>query len=172
MAHIKSIGVGMFSNLAYSTTVHSTDTDTLAEYAALTYDANIGNVRECPPVGAPANIVNVPQYGQAISASVQGQADAPTLEFTLNWVPEGGATGVTDHVNLQALVNDGKDYEFRIRITNAELPATVTATTEHDDFYFTAKVAAFVVTPALDDANTATMTLALNSEFYGPYTTS
>ena len=174
MAHIKSIGVGMFSQLAYNATASTGSPDTQADFEALTF-IDVANVRECPPIGAPANIVNVPQYGQSISASVQGQADAPTLEFVLNWVPDHGVTAAAGvpvpHNTLQGLVNNGIDYDFRVRILNAPEPAGgVVAATEYEDFYFTGKLAAFVVSAPLDDSGQATMTVALNSEFFGPYT--
>jgi len=48
--------------------------------------AKIKNVREFPAVGTPANIVNVPVFGQKIGQSIGGQADAPTLELTINYI--------------------------------------------------------------------------------------
>ena len=59
----------------------------------------VTNLREFPSVGTPANIVNVPQYGQSISSQISGQADAPTLEFTLNYIP-------TAHANIDTLRRD------------------------------------------------------------------
>ena len=166
MAHITSIGAGMFTEFGYTTAEHASDTDTVAEYAALTYNT-VECVREIPPLGSPANIVNVPCYGASISKSIQGQADAPTLEFVIAWVP-----GSTAQTALVGFANDGKAYDFRVAISNtAKAGADWASTDEHDMFFFSAKVAAFVVTPALDDTNTATVTLALESEFYGPYTT-
>ena len=160
---ISSIGAGIYTELARTTAVADLNDNTQALLEALTF-TDVKNVRDFPSVGTPANIVNVAQYGQAISSQIQAQADAPTLEFTLNYIPN-------DHDALATLAGDGLLYTFRVRLANAALPDTLVATTEHSDFYFHAQIAAFLVNPSLSDANTATMTMAIGSEFYGPFTT-
>ena len=166
MAQISTIGAGLYTELAYVTAAADLTDDTETELEGLTF-VDVGNVREFPSVGVPANIVNVPVFGSATSSQITAQADAPNLEFTLNYIP-----GNTQHEALRALVSAGSTHTFRIRLANAELPATLIATTEHSDFYVHARVASFLVNPSLSDANTATMTLAAQSEFYGPFTTS
>jgi hypothetical protein len=161
MAQISSIGAGIYTSLAY--VADSATADTASEFLALTM-TNISDVRDFPAFLAPANIVNVPAYGQKQSSQIAGQSDAPTLEFTLNYVP-------SVHNTLQGLVGNGNLYIFRIRLANAPLPATLVAGTEHSDFYVRGKFAAFQITPSLSDSNQATLTLSTDGDYFGPYTT-
>ena len=160
MAHISSIGAGLRTRLDYKagtalpTAVDNTD------FLA------VPNIREFPEFGAPANVVNVPVYGQAVSSQIQGQSDAPTLEFTLNYVP-------TEHDALRALISTQATQIFRIRLINADLAdeAVPTATEEHTDFYVLGKVAAITVSPQLTDANQATLTITTVGDYSAPLTT-
>jgi hypothetical protein len=181
MAHITSIGAGIFSTLAVNTTpiTDLSTVDTLAELVALFGTAanfkEIKNVREFPQIGTPANIVNVPVYGQKQSSQIQGQADAPTLEVTVNYVPSDW----TPTSDLGKLVGDGKVYAFQFSLLNAK-PAGLTTTAgaaglgsvDNSNFYWVGKVEALLVTPSLDDANQATLTLSIIGDFYGPGTVS
>ena len=92
MAHIQSIGAGMFSDLSVAVPTTApvfANLDTEGEFNALfaseiqsaggvlgtnTY-VRVKNVREFPAMGTPPNIVNVPTYGQKTSQQIQGQAD-------------------------------------------------------------------------------------------------
>jgi len=176
MAHITSIGAGIFSALAVSTAAITdlTTVDTVAELEALfatTGFTEIKNVREFPQIGTPANIVNVPVYGQKTSSQIQGQADAPSLEMTINYIPAVWAPGTT----LGALVGDGNVYAFQFSLLNAK-PAALTsaglATVANSNFYFIGKVEAILVSPNLTDANQATLTLSILGDFFGPTTQS
>ena len=109
-----------------------------------------------PTFGTPANIVNVPVYGQSTSLQVSAQADAPSLEITLNYVP-------STHAALEALRVAGTQHTFRISLQNDS------AGTDVSSFYFNGSVASFTITPSLSDSNQATMTLALTSDFVGPF---
>lgn len=160
--HIQNIGAGVYSELAYTTSATTTEPADQAAWVALTY-TDIEKINTFPSVGNPANITNTPQFGQAISAQINGQADAPSQEFTLNW------TGL-DHVALQDLAGDNVQRAWRVRIANATLPDTLLAGTEHDDFYFLGSVASLVITPGLQ-GNTATLTVASSTEQSGPFTT-
>lgn len=188
MSHINSIGAGLFSDLSiYNGTVNDfSTTDTQAEFAALFGTENntpgaatfsrVKNVREFPAMGVPPNIVNVPSYGQKSSQQIQGQADAPNLELTLNFVPADWASGTV----LGDMVGDGKLHVFRFTILNAEPTAvdnTKYASTvgglgsvQNSHYYWVGKVEALAVQPQLSDANTATLTLSLQSKLYGAYT--
>jgi len=121
----------------------------------------IGNVREFPSLGTPANIVNVPVYGQSISAQVSGQSDAPSLEFTLNYVP-------ADHYALDSLRVAGSQLAFRVRLASAENGLQGGEADEYDDFYFKGTIASLEITPALNDATQATLALTINTDFFGP----
>ena len=179
MAHITSIGAGIFSALAVNTTAitNITSADTLAELVALFADdtafKEIKNVREFPQIGTPANIVNVPVYGSSTSQQIQGQADAPNLELTINYVPsEWDPTTVG---GLGAKVGDGKQYAFQFSLLNSkpaslETNALGLGASANSNFYFVGKLEALLVSPQLTDANQATLTLSVQSQFYGPAT--
>jgi len=198
MTHIASLGAGVFSTLA----VHTPATDltpaalaaldTAGEFQALfsTEIASIGgtkaagafvriaNVREFPAMGTPANIVNVPVYGSKTSSQIQGQADAPSMELTLNFVPADWAQEAGNI--LGNMVGDGKQYVFRFALLNSEPTGTGATkyastaaglgTVENSQYYWYGKVEALSVTPSLTDANTATVTITVQSEFFGAYT--
>lgn len=198
MAHISSIGAGMFSDLAVAvpstalTTAQLRALDTAAEFQALfaTEIESIGgtpgtntfvrvkNVREFPSMGTPPNVVNVPGYGSKTSQQIQGQADANSMEITLNYVPAEWAKDVGNV--LGNLVGDGKQYAFRFTLMNSEptgVGATKFASTssglgtaENSQYYWVGKVDALLVSPQLTDSNTATVTITIQSNFYGAYT--
>jgi hypothetical protein len=175
MAHISSLGAGIFTYLDIFKGTIPASTDTVAECAALfvgtvdgTADADhvrMPSVREFPSIGTPANIVNVPVYGQKTSSQVQGQADAPTLEVTVNYV----ASEMTD---IHTLI--GTDCVFRFMMcssaTSADEGASATIASANTEFYFLGKIEAILVNPALTDATTATVTLSAQSDFFGPAT--
>lgn len=196
MAHINSIGAGMFSDLSIA--MASTDPtlstlDTAAEFQSLfateidsiggTKAANtfvrVGNVRTFPAMGTPANIVKVPTYGQKTSSSIQGQADAPQLEVDMNFVAANWAKDLTPTL-LGAAVGDGKQYVFRFTLMNAEptgTGATKFAATapgvgsvQNSQYYWIGKMEALLVTPSLTDANTAKLSMSIQSNFFGAYT--
>jgi hypothetical protein len=198
MAHITSIGAGMYSDL--SVAVPTTDLsaaqlaalDTAAEFQALfateietqggTKGTNtfcrIKNVREFPAMGTPPNVVNVPVYGSATSQQIQGQADAPSMEITLNFVAAEWAKEVGNI--LGNMVGDGKQYVFRFALLNSSPTgagatkfASVTSglgTVQNSQYYWVGKLEALQVTPQLTDANTATITITIQSDFRGAYT--
>ena len=271
MAHIPSIGAGVFSDF----TVASPAVDlTNAELAALTTSvawqklfaseittgivgvANGGyvrveNVREFPSIGAPSNIVNVAQFGSKASKQINGQADAPTVEITINFIATEWDT-LTSRIAL--FLNDGKYHAFRFALLNSQpfdygvgsvatvpagkIPTTagtyaagapipftsgdtalfnvgqrmataasataatkigrITAVTtlsvtldtaytvpptpvalvtlsgiaevSNSQWFFYGKIEALLINPQLTDANTATLTISVASDFFGPYT--
>lgn len=196
MAHITSIGAGLFTNLAVAkpgTPLTANDIaalDTGSEFQALfaTAISTIGgtpgtntfvlfpNVREFPPIGTPPNIVNVPVYGQKTSQQIQGQADAPSFELTLNFVPAEWADGTL----LGDMVGDGVVRVFRLALMNSDSTgsgATKMASTApgigtvaNSQYYWAGKIEALQVAPQLSDSNTATVTLSIQSAFFGAYT--
>jgi len=179
MAHITSIGAGIYSALAVNTTAitNITSADTLAELVALFADdtsfKEVKNVREFPQIGTPANIVNVPVYGSATSQQIQGQSDAPNLEITINYVPSEWDPTVVG--GLGGKIGDGKQYAFQFSLLNSkpaslETNATGLGAGANSNFYFVGKLEALLVSPQLTDANQATLTLSVQSQFYGPAT--
>jgi hypothetical protein len=194
MSHITSIGAGMFSDMAVALPSSQLSSsallalDTAAEFQALFADeiqsvggtkatgtfARIKNVREFPSMGTPPNIVNVPVYGSKTSQQIQGQADAPSIELTVNYVPADWAAGSL----LGDAVGDGKQYVFRFVLMNAEpvaysseaTPAQGIGSVANSQYYWVGKIEALQVNPQLTDANTATVTISIQSEFFGAFT--
>lgn len=193
MAHISSIGAGMFSDLSIAmdgvgdtlpTTFAQADFDTLfgtvvesvGGTAAAGKFVRVKNVREFPPMGNPPNIVNVPTFGQKSSQQIQGQSDAPNIEITMNYVASEWASGTL----LGNAVGDGKVYTFRFALLNSEPTLTTSAqyastlagigSVANTYWYWTGKVEALLVTPSLSDANQATVTMTIQSKLYGAYT--
>lgn len=162
MALISNIGAGIFTTLKYkadSTYTLPTDDTTHQAFIAGGGDfsgaTEVTSIREFPSFGKPANIVNVPQYGQSVSSQIQGQADAPTMEFTVNYVP-------SVHAAIQDLVQDGNTYVFQIDVKNAE-------TGDNGSFYVKGAFASFEVTPSLTDSNQATITMSTEGDYKGPF---
>ena len=195
MAHISSIGAGLFSDLAIavpSTPPTMSTLDTESEFEALfateiessggTKGVNtfvrVKNVREFPSMGTPPNIVNVATYGQKSSQQIQGQSDAPSMELTLNFVPSEWSKDVANV--LGNMVGDGNQYAFRFALLNSEPTgsgatkyASTTAglgTVQNSVYYWVGKIEALQVSPQLTDANTATITITVQSPFYGAFT--
>jgi len=192
MAHLTKISAGKFSSLDYVVaTAGVNSTSTLAEITSqfvttanqeLTTNVaggvleslesgvvHVGNVREFPSLGTPANVVNVPVYGQATSSQVSGQSDAPSLEFSLNYV-------ATDHAALEVLRKNSTSVCFRVRMSdvkqavsaaNGDAPVAY-ADQEFGDFYFFGTIASFEITTGLTDAIQASITLTVNGDFTGP----
>jgi hypothetical protein len=175
MAHISSLGAGIFTYLDIFTGTIPASTDTAAQAAALfvgstpgTADADhvrMPSVREFPSVGTPANIVNVPVYGQKTSSQVQGQADAPSLEVTVNYVA-GDMTAIHDLIGTNCVFR----FMMAASAVTEDEGAAATLTPENTEFYFLGKIEAILVNPALTDATTATVTLSAQSDFFGPAT--
>jgi hypothetical protein len=193
MAHIQSIGAGVFSDMSLATpTVDLTPAaiallDTAAEFQALfvteilsggakgadTFN-RIENVREFPAMGTPPNIVNVPVFGSKTSQQVQGQADAPTVELTLNYVASDWAKGTI----LGDAIGDGVQHAFRFTMMNAEplgydsnaIPANGIGSVENSQYYWIGKIEALLVNTQLTDATTATLTISTQSELFGAFT--
>jgi hypothetical protein len=172
MAHINSLQAGIFSYLdIYTGSTDSSGYTDAAEFAALFSTANsadidrMPSVREFPSVGTPANIVNVPVYGQKTSSQVQGQADAPSLEITVNYVPE-------DMTDFHDLIGTVAVFRFIMCEASTDLATSLGATiaTNNTEFYFRGKIEAILVNPQLTDATTATVTLSAQSDFFGPAT--
>ena len=196
MAHITSIGAGMFSDLAIATpateltnaniaelnyghefqALFATEIDSVGGTKAANTFVRIKNVREFPAMGTPPNVVNVPTYGRKTSQQIQGQSDAPSLEITVNYVPSEWADGTL----LGDMVGDDIQRVFRFTLLNSEPTGTGATkfastaagvgTVGNSQYYWVGKLEALQVTPQLTDANTATITLTIQSDFMGAYT--
>jgi hypothetical protein len=137
----------------------------------------ITHLKEFPALGTPANITKVPEYGSKTSKQVQGQADLPNMEVTLNYIPSLWADAIVhdeDGVARQPKVGDGKTYVFRFTLLGTEPSGYTTselaASAEHSCFYFLGKIEALEVTSSLTEAMTAKLTISVQSEIKGAYT--
>ncbi len=142
----------------------------------------IKNVREFPSMGTPPNIVNVPVYGSKTSQQIQGQSDAPTIELNINYV---GTDWQKTANFLGNMVGDGIQRLFRFTLLNTE-PAGYASTVgglgtaaggaagtpacQNSSYFWFGKIEALLVNPQLTDANTATVTITVQSPFYGAFT--
>lgn len=188
MAHISSIGAGMFSDLSVAkpqtsinfATFNASESNLKDAFGeAIPADGVLGagtfvrieNVREFPAMGTPPNVVNVPVYGAATSQQIQGQADAPSMEITLNMIGSDWAK----ETELGKMVGDGNQYLFRFALLNSRPVGYASTTTglgtvQNSQYFWIGKLEAMQVTPQLTDANTATITITIQSEFYGAFT--
>jgi hypothetical protein len=189
MSHIASIGAGMFSDMAIAFNTTG-PTPPPSSFSKSGYDAlfaaectdntpaineyiRIQNVREFPAIGTPPNIVNVPVFGQSVSQQIQGQADAPSMEITLNYVASQWADGTP----MGDLVGSGKQAVFRFALLNAEPASYHSAAAglgavENTYWYFNGKIDSLLVTPSLTDSNQATIAITLQSVVWGAFTVS
>jgi len=197
MAHITSIGAGMFSDLSICREIYGgtvpVDADAwkalfateisakAAGTAAAGEFTRIANVREFPAIGTPPNVVNVPVYGQKSSSQIQGQSDSPSMEITMNFIADDWAKLATEC--LGNMVGDGKQYAFRFTLLNSEPTGTgatkfasttgaaTLGSTQNSQYFWIGKIEALVVNPQLTDANTATVTITIQSAVFGAFTT-
>jgi len=196
MSHITSIGAGLFTDLSVYMpltplssaalsalededdfqALYASPIESIGGTAATNAFVRIKNIREFPPLGTPPNVVNVPLYGSKTSQQIQGQADAPSMELTVNYVAAEWADGTL----LGDAMGDGTQYVFRVSLLNAEPDGYESDTTggaaglgsvENSQYYFYGKIEALQVNPQLTDANTATITVTMQSEFFGAFTT-
>jgi len=186
MAHISDLRAGIFTYLDMYTAASGLATaDTDAEMKALfvgsgspvvaiTADGQVTgvdthltfpSVREFPSIGTPANIVNVPVYGQKTTSQVQGQSDAPSLEVTVNY-------NANDMADLHALVGTQIAFRFMMAAAACTLDERSQSafTTANTSFFFKGKIEAILVNSSLTDATTATITLSAQTDFIGPST--
>jgi hypothetical protein len=179
MAFFTTITGGQYSFLALSTTVTNpltvdTEAEGKAGFALTTDFVEIPNLREFPSFGTPPNIVNVPVFGQPISAQVQAQADAPNLSFTVNYTPTQWAPGSA----LGDKVGDGNPYLFQLSLCSAK-PGNLTTTAGagglggvgNASWYFVGRIDAIQINTSVSDAITAEIAVSMpTGRFYGPYT--
>jgi hypothetical protein len=135
MAHISSIGAGIFSDLSVAAPATDYTNANFATFiSAATWQAifadevitglsgatngyvRLANVRSYPSIGAPSNIINVASFGSKASKQINGQADSQTIEITVNFISsEWDASSKL----LATFLNDGKYHAFRFSLLNA-----------------------------------------------------
>jgi hypothetical protein len=175
MGHISSTGAGIYTTMCLNkvATAAVPGTGLASEWHAL-FDTGaertqIANVRDFPAMGTPPNIIKVPGFGNKQSKQVQGQADAPSIELTVNYIPNDWIDGGAG--TLGFALSSKTAYAVRFALMNSDPGAAVTGlATENTCFYFIGKIEAVLVKPALSDATTATVTMSMQSDFYGAFT--
>jgi len=196
MSHINSLGVALYTDLSFTLGAGAAAVPAAGSYNQAGFDAlfaledatapyaavsnsfvRIQNVRDFPSMGTPPNIVKVPVFGAKQSQQIQGQSDAPSMEVTLNYVPDDWSS-----TNLGLYVNDGVTRAFRFALLNtacttwkstgttANIGGTLALPILNSLYYFTGRIEALSIKPSLTDATTATLTLSMQSDFYGAYT--
>jgi hypothetical protein len=178
MAHVSAVGAGIYSALSLAVGAGTNQaipaTPSGANFHAL-FDTQVertefGNVREFPAMGTPANIVKVPGFGAKQSRQIQGQADAPTMDLTINYVPLDWSDSSTTGALGTALASDLL-YLFRFALMNGPIASAATGlATDNSCYYWLGRVEACLVKPSLTDATTATVSLSMSSDFYGAFT--
>jgi hypothetical protein len=176
MAHVQSVGAAVYTVLSMNKVVTTAvpGTGLPADWHALFDTAlkrtDFDNVREFPAMGTPPNIIKVPGFGSKQSKQVQGQADAPSLEVTINYIPQNWSDITTPGTLGYALDKDVV-YAFRFALQNAAAASAVTGlATDNSCYYWYGRIEALLIKPSLTDATTATVTLSMLSDFYGAHT--
>lgn len=178
MAHISSIGASIYAALAVANDPLASIPTTEAGFKALfalpaDYDL-IEDIRDLPAVGATPNIVKVPVYGQPQTQSIGAQSDAPDLDIVINFVPSKWAAGSV----LKGYLDAKTPVAFQLSLLQAKptgvdkYAAVVTGlgSVANSSMYFIGKMESMLFQPARDDAVTATLSLSIQSDFYGWYT--
>ena len=191
-SHLTAIGSAMYSFLSFHN--HTTDTtpglgDTVGTTWAAYFAGNetdtgaagtftrIKDVRGFPAIGTPSNVVNVPVYGSSTSSQIQGQADLTSLEVTINYIPNdwlpAGKLGST------LAAKSTVAWRFTLLLTDSTQAASATkysqtsaglGTVPNSSWFWRGKMEAMLITPSLTDTTTATLTLTVQSSFFGPFT--
>lgn len=155
----------------------------------------ITNIKEFPAVGTPANVVKVPEYGAKTSKQVQGQADSPSMELTLNFIPSlwaGNKLTKSDGTATNLAVGDGNIYLFRFTLLSAEpegyaakddtastdtdsiggggISSSTSGVIKNSSYYFLGRFETLEVTPSLTDAISAKLTITVQSDIRGAFT--
>jgi len=174
MSHINTLGAGIFTYLdIYHGDVSAISNDSAASaWPALFTGATNGtdhermpSIREFPSIGTPANIVNVPVYGQSSSSQVQGQSDAPSQEVVVNYVAE-------DMTAIHDLIGQSVVFRYMLATSDVDITTGLAATlaVNNTEFYFKGKIEAILVNTSLSDAVTANVTISVQSDVVGPVT--
>ena len=185
MAFPNNVSAAIYSRFVMSTNeltasqVDSLDSkvDWAKEFGGSTSRVDLGNIRDMPSFGTPANIIKVPEFGRDQTLSIGAQPDAPDLEFTINfvgsdWDEEASATVVGDYVS------DGRTRPMMISMLSSEASsnnigeggAGGIAGALNATIFFAGRIESALFNPMRDDASTVTVALSVQSNFYGPVT--
>ena len=186
MAFPNNVSAAIYSRFIMSTTeLSATQVDGLdnkvawaKEFSgASTNRVDLGNIRDMPSFGTPANIIKVPEFGRDQTLSIGAQPDAPDLEFTINfvgsdWDEEASATVVGDYVS------DGRTRPMMISMLSSESSSNRIGMNDgtgisgalNATIFFAGRIESALFNPMRDDASTVTVALSVQSNFFGPVT--
>ena len=184
MAFPNNVSAAIYSRFVMSTNeltaaqVDALDTKTKwsYEFAGSDNRVDLGNIRDMPSFGTPANIIKVPEFGRDQTLSIGAQPDAPDLEFTINfvgsdWDEEASATVVGDYVS------DGRTRPMMISMLSSEASGsnigesgTGIGGALNATIFFAGRIESALFNPMRDDASTVTVALSVQSNFFGPVT--
>ena len=137
---------------------------------------DMGNIRDMPSFGTPANIIKVPVYGRDQTLSVGAQPDAPDLEFTINYVgSEWDADGTAASIN--SIKADGITRPMMVSLLSSQADSSRigqdgsgVAEVPNGVIFFGGRVESALFNPMRDDAATVTVALSVQTDFFGPFT--
>ena len=137
---------------------------------------DMGNIRDMPSFGTPANIIKVPVYGRDQTLSVGAQPDAPDLEFTINYVgSEWDADATADSIN--SIKADGVTRPMMVSLLSSQADSSRIgqdgtgglAAVPNGVIFFGGRVESALFNPMRDDAATVTVALSVQTDFFGPF---
>ena len=138
---------------------------------------DMGNIRDMPSFGTPANIIKVPVYGRDQTLSVGAQPDAPDLEFTINYVgSEWDADATADSIN--SIKADGVTRPMMVSLLSSQSDSSRMgmegggglSQVPNGVIFFGGRVESALFNPMRDDAATVTVALSVQTDFFGPFT--
>ena len=182
MAFPNNVSAAIYSRFVMSTNeLTAAQVDALDTKAEWSYEfggsdnrVDLGNIRDMPSFGTPANIIKVPEFGRDQTLSIGAQPDAPDLEFTINfvgsdWDEEASATVVGDYVS------DGRTRPMMISMLSSEASGsnigesgTGIGGALNATIFFAGRIESALFNPMRDDASTVTVALSVQSNFFGP----
>ena len=182
MSFPKNITAVQFSRFAVSNTTTSVvNFTTKAQWGGIFSGVNnlidMGNIRDMPSFGTPANIIKIPVYGRDQTLSVGAQPDAPDLEFTINYVgSEWDADGTTSSIN--SIKADGLTRPMMVQLLSSQAASSKIgsdaqagiAAVPNGVIFFGGRVESALFNPMRDDAATVTVALSVQTDFFGPFT--
>ena len=141
---------------------------------------DMGNIRDMPQFGTPANIIKIPEYGRKQTLSVGAQPDAPDLEFTINFV---GVDWNIEAKETERVIGryttDGVTRGMMVSLLAAQAASSHPGMAAGSDgiadvpnacIFFAGKIESALFSPMRDDAATVTVALSVQSDFIGPVT--
>ncbi len=170
MAFPNSPNSSIFTYLGYKTFTAPAPT-TEAGFTVLDGFTQIKDIRDFPPTGTESNIITINLFGNKAETQGEGQSTQPSYDLVV-------AYSEAAHASLDALVQNGVQYIFQGRVFTSEPSDAVLADALDDlastvvvaDRYFVGRFASSNIEYATTDFRIGNYTLSVQSEVFGPYT--